>query len=204
MKALLYCTKGKPYLYKNITVVGENIFTFAPFIPNESDIINGKIIAECDFEVEEIEDKVSYFDSWFNDGHHTQTLSNKELVEGTCLTYLDLCKYLGSGEPNEKVGYAIHIKNLEIFDESRELAYSTTDNDSYYYTEKYDKKFKTIRCGALIQAPKNMMYVYDRDGNKCILISIRPEQLCKKLNGECTIIVKKKVLKGMVENGNIK
>ncbi len=196
MKLLLYCTKSKPYLYKNTTVVGENIFTFAPFIPNESDIINGKIVAECDYEVEEIG---SYEDlilegprTHFGTRYYTDFLNEDKLLLKSCLTRYELLNYL-DGE-----GYAIHIKNLHIFDEPRELAHSTTDNDSYYYTEKYDKKFKTIRCGALIQAPKNMMYVYDRDGNKCILISIRPEQLCKKLNGECTIIVKKKVLKEML------
>ena len=43
-----------------------------------------------------------------------------------------------------------------------------------------------------------MMRVYDRFGNKYILISVRPKWLCKILNGEKTIEVRKKVLKEML------
>ena len=206
MKLLLYCTKAKPYLvderkirYHNF-VLGDN----SVLKSNEKDLVlNGKIVGECDYEVEEF-DFMSFL-LYENDvkKYNTEVRKLNEICKKSCLSatemvfYLDT-KALGTKNPNGMIGKAIHIKNLHIFDEPRELAHSTTDNDSYYYTEKYDKKFKTIRCGALIQAPKNMMYVYDRDGNKCILISIRPEHLIKKLNGECTIIVKKNVLKEML------
>lgn len=49
------------------------------------------------------------------------------------------------------------------------------------------------------KAPQNMMRVIDAYGDdEYILISVRPEWLCKILNGEKTIEVRKKVLKEML------
>ena len=51
----------------------------------------------------------------------------------------------------------------------------------------------------VFKAPQNMMLVRDMEDHKYkILISIRPEWLCKILNGEKTIEVRKKVLKEML------
>ena len=44
-----------------------------------------------------------------------------------------------------------------------------------------------------------MCRVYDRFGNKYILISIRPEWVCKILNGEKTIEVRKQIIKELKE-----
>ena len=89
-----------------------------------------------------------------------------------------------------KNGYAIHIKNLHIFDEPKEL--------SDYYSEYYVKGigFTEVK---LKKAPQNMCYCYNIANTKYALISIHPELLCKILNSECTIIVKKKILKEMIE-----
>ena len=53
------------------------------------------------------------------------------------------------------------------------------------------KQFKKIE-----KAPQNMMWVWYK-GELYVLISIRPEWLCKIMNGEKTIEVRKKILKGM-------
>ena len=45
-----------------------------------------------------------------------------------------------------------------------------------------------------------MMKVCEWDIEDKILISIKPEDLCKILNGKKTIVVIKKVLKEMLEN----
>ena len=45
-----------------------------------------------------------------------------------------------------KNGYAIHIKNLTIFDKPREL-------NEFYNSKDYDKTWQPI-----IKAPQNMMY----------------------------------------------
>jgi hypothetical protein len=205
MKLLLYCTKAKSYLKKTRHLDKDDDEQYY-FVDNtnilESPVLNGKIVAECDYEVEEIEDRVSYFDSWFNEGHHTKTMRAKELIKKSCLDHTQLTEYLGEGDPNEVLGYAIHIKNLHIFDKPRELS------DYYRFNGIYSNlnNWKPID-----KAPRNMMYAYDliselgfsgtynRRLKKNILISIKPEWLCKIANKEQTILVRKNVLKEMLE-----
>lgn len=163
MKLLLYCTKRKPCLYKdrgieyalsNIELVDSAFTRFNP--------INGKVVGECDYEVEKMgldTGEGLVFDNGFN----------KE----SQLDLFEIAKYVGNN-----YYYAIHIKNLNIYKSPRELS-------SY----------------SCVRAPQNMQYVYTcYDKNEYILISIQPQWLCKILNGEKTIEVRKKVLKGMLEN----
>ena len=193
MKLLLYCTKAKPYLQVNRCVLpteydryilDKKQYYSAFGEPLEN--LNGKIVAECDFEFEYLrivdDDPLGAY--WYE----TKTLSENEVLEKSCLTVDELFDYLG--EDNE--GYAIHIKNLHIFAEPKELS------DYYsYYNEN-----------TILNAPKNMMMATsgftDYKGLELpndikILISIRPQWLCKILNGEKTIEVRKKVLKEMLE-----
>lgn len=171
MKLLLYCTKAKPYL--NCDFGKDNHEEYSGdwniYLANKQDecsnIVNGKIVAECDFEVDEIDckkaDKIDRFYKYSR------------------LTYKMLDEYL-----KDNNGYAIHIKNLKIFDEPKELS------DCTY--------FRTKLFGTLGNAPQNMMYVYD-NGVKKVLISIQSRWLCKILNGEKTIEIRKKVLKEMIK-----
>lgn len=168
MKLLLYCTKGKPYLLRE-DIDKDLVF----FGTNKTDVVgnilNGKIVGECDFEVEKMgldTGKGLVFDKGFNKE------SQLELFE--------IAKYVSNN-----YYYAIHIKNLHIFDEPRPTKW-------YGYTDK-----KGYLC-MVEKAPQNMMYCYDEFGNDYVLISIRPEWLCKILNGEKTIEVRKKVLNKML------
>jgi len=183
MKLLLYCCKAKPYLYKDRGIkytlsnnkLVDNAFT--KFNP-----INGKIVAECDFEVEKIY-PVCY-DYYQEDiFYETENLDYDGLLEKSCLDNQQIDDYLlGDG------GYAIYIKNLHIFDKPKEL-------DNYF---KYCKRiYENIE-----KAPQNMCYVYENPflDERNILISIQPQWLCKILNGEKTIEVRRKVLKGMLKN----
>jgi predicted transcriptional regulator len=187
---LLYCTKTRKRLFFDKI---KQIFSLGKFKSNND--LNGKIVAECDFEVEEIEDRVSYFDSWFNEGHHTKTMRAKELITKSCLDHTQLTEYLGDGDPNEVLGYAIHIKNLHTFDKPKELQECATIKK---YPGGYEK-FESVE-----RAPQNMQYVYDVNSDnpneKKVLISIKPEWLCKILNKEKTIEVRRVVLKEMLNN----
>ncbi len=191
MKLLLYCTKAKPYITQG------NDGSVYPSCAISDGIqewhLNGKIVAECDFEVEKIFED-NYEDD--RDGYieHFYTLESCDdfdegqevLLKESCLQKHELSNYLGFEN-----GYAIHIKNLHIFDEPKELS-----------------DYKIIRdngCSrlTLTKAPQNMMKVKEfKNGMVAdyILISIRPEWLCKILNGEKTIEVRKKVLKEMLKN----
>lgn len=179
MKLLLYCTKAKPYIMKYKDGKYKEIASFY----NKQDLatydlLNGKIVAECDFEIEDLrivdDDPLGAY--WYE----TKTLSENEVLEKSCLTGDELFDYLG--EDNE--GYAIHIKNLHIFDKPRELDFYSSNFDYFKKVEK---------------APQNMMKVWEDQESPRVLISIRPEWLCKILNGEKTIEVRKKVLKECLE-----
>mgnify|MGYP003305332499 CR=1 FL=1 len=197
MKALLYCTKNKPYLVKDAYLVkdGGKYFTGVAWQLRKWSL-NGKIVAECDYEVEEIiANDVNLYDEYgikytTKNGYSGIDDNFEALLNDSCLNAFELNDYLGGYG-----GYAIHIKNLHIFDKPRDL--------SYYHNAE------DIMC-VLTNAPQNMMYCYDYKGmerktsfykdifEKKVLIPIHPEQLCKKLNGESTIIVKKNVLKEML------
>jgi hypothetical protein len=112
MKLLLYCVKAKPYLVKRNIFAGVEPSYFI-LKENVEDKLNGKIVAECDFEVEEI--KVG------EGGNNliTETLSDHNLLKKSCLSLKDIVKYT---EKIDNFGYAIHIKNLHIFDKPKELS----------------------------------------------------------------------------------
>ena len=187
-KLLLYCTKAKPMLRKldNYFLDKHNDDYYwgkGQTVPYN---LNSKIVAECDFEVEEIENNVNGFGDYKLPYFETDTLTGKEIEERSCLSYGELKGRLQNGGNGfyGYSGYAIHIKNLHIFDEPGELGKTLIYNfNTQYIVEK---------------APKNMMKVYNRAGECLILISIRPEWLCKILNNEKTIEVRKKVLKEML------
>ena len=198
MKLLLYCTKAKPYLYFG-SDLGEDEYgmiykpqwlltTDSCF--NKDYALNGKIIGECDFEVEEIYsiNYSPYIPDEFD--YTTSSLKLHELEEKSCLNQQQLFDYLtNDGERYNDDGYAIHIKNLHIFDKPKEI------DDYAYYVDK--ETITTIK-----KAPQNMMYAYKIEDIwliKSVLISIYPEYLCKIFNGEKSIEVRKKVLKGMLK-----
>lgn len=193
-KALLYCTKGKLSLRKSLKDKDYYLDNGSEFniIPKEDYVVNGKIVAECDFEVEEITNcGTSFMIMKYDDLQESYRYTNK-IARGSCLDYTDLRRYLGTNN-----GYAIHIKNLHIFDKPKELIdyHKIKGVGGMLFTE------------SLTNAPQNMMRVsvnhwyyatYNADDIR-ILISIKPQWLCKILNGEKTIEVRKKVLREMIK-----
>jgi predicted transcriptional regulator len=202
MKLLLYCTKAKPYLVD----LRKLNCGFQTWECDSKANLNGKIVAECDFEVEEITIGRTY---GFNPNTciiSTKNLQPIELLSKSCFKgFDDLYEYLkydfnsDYGQHKGAYGYAIHIKNLKIFDEPKKLQECVTIEkipDEWHIG--YFERFVSIK-----NAPQNMQYVYDvnfgKPSEKKVLISIRPEWLCKILNGEKTIEVRRKVLKEMLK-----
>lgn len=186
MKLLLYCTKAKPYILKYNDGKYKEIASFY----NKQDLatcdlLNGKIVGECDFEVEEIKELGGGEGLLF----FTKTLDSLEIVKQACLKTEELADYLYKKYKDSK-GYAIHIKNLHIFDKPI--------NIRNYYNIAPRTMQDCINQRVLVKAPQNMCNAYDVYKNHYILISIKPEWLCKILNGEKTIEVRKKVLKEML------
>ena len=196
IKLLLYCTKQRKLLLRDkenkAIFLGITSRVDRPNYDTEYGMncayerecceeLNGKIIAECEYEVEEIE-PYQYQPDFYGGieiGYKTKTLTFEELLKKSCLTFEKLDKYLYCD-----IGYTIHIKNIDIFNTPREFLGG-----------------KLVFWKELKNTPQNMMYCYGKNtGEKYILISIRPEWLCKILNGEKTIEVRKKVLKEMLNN----
>lgn len=198
VKLLLYCTKSKPNLLREFD--SKKIFVGITSRICElhrcdkeygmnceyerycCEHLNGKIVAMCDCDkLEEISCRcVSYFET-DNCGYKAKwkgetisvvfkykgTMFKNEELNQMCLTPQQLLDYIKLGNN----GYALHLSNLEIFDEPKEL-----------------------RDYGLKRAPQNMCRCYDKDGNEYFLLSIRPEHLVHILNGRKTIEIRKRVL----------
>lgn len=171
MKLLLYCTKRKPDIMTVEYVAGPD-----NYCKLKETHFNGKVVAECDFEIKELK-------------------YSEELLKKSCLTASELFEYI----KKSNTAYEIHIKNLHKFAEPKELrkffrAKSVDGHSPCWNCKRFGSGCE--RCN--IKAPQNMMYVFDGEEKK-VLISIRPEWLCKILNGEKTIELRKKILKEMFE-----
>lgn len=182
MKLLFYCTKEKEIWGDGS---GNTWWGIAP--DEDIDLVfelnptltrlNGKIVAEC--EIDKVEEIIL-------NGDETElkfgTKSNDCIEEQACLNFDELEQYFGY--KNEKWGYALYLKNLKVF--------NTPFPINIYLAKVADDPRKST---ILRKAPRNMCYCYDMFEEKHILISIRPEHLCKILNGEKTIEIRKKILK---------
>lgn len=224
IKGLLYCTKAKPYLVERLPFNEKKFYQCRK--KNDYHSLNGTIVAECDFEIEEIVcccvpyrnnnnlgyeyfiDNGVYKVEWNknnieNDNpeifkkegvvferndRYIDTMFKDEDLKKMCLTPQQLLDYIKLGNK----GYALHISNLKIFDKTRDIR--------NYYNIATRTMEDCMNQKALLKAPKNMCNAYDVYKNHYIVISIQPQWLCKILNGEKTIEVRRKVLKEMLEN----
>lgn len=198
IKSLIYCTKA---LKKGAYLVNYLGYRFVKMEKNEKakfDILNGKIVCECDIETEELTQLGCGEPMLFT----TKTLDSLEVCKRSCLKTEELSDYLYNQDKDSK-GYALHISNLKIFDKPLELKDTYTRECNWNKCSKCEYgKDGNIKCCTidipLSRAPQNMMRVWYK-GERYVLISIRPQWLCKILNGEKTIELRRKVLKGMVE-----
>ena len=146
-KAYIYCTKGKPYLYR---VDDDNNFELTNALRPKTDEYvkyydeqNGKVIGEfiCDnvdkfycvsvpYQRENnlgygqfIDNGVYKVDGWHEgiaferDNRYIDTMLNNNNLKKMCLTAQELFNYIGVG----KHLYGLHISNLKIYDKPKEL-----------------------------------------------------------------------------------
>ena len=203
-KVLLYCTMAKPYLwFSNIDEKwhlstderGTKIYPLLDKEEIESCSFNGTIVAECEVECEKI-----YFEGFA--GPFTDTLKPNEISKKSCIGFDELWNYCDCVSNK----YAYHIHNLKPFDrplELREVEYAYEEDT--FENMRCDSCMNSMNCKEcyyhynmkdLTKAPQDKMWVWYK-GERYCLISIRPEWVCKILNGEKTIEVRKKILRGM-------
>ena len=158
----IYVTKDKPYLYYYRGVCRRE---YACSDKKISGTVNGKVVARfwCD-KVEEIKQYPSQnaYDEWYSE-YDTRSLTADELRKKSCLTYQELKAYLGY-----KIGYAIHITRLEVFDKPMELnefrpyEYSLycawTNCNCLFHTKEECSKCKETH---IQKAPQSWQYIED-------------------------------------------
>ena len=154
----IYCTKGKPYLYRLPTehlewFTSDNI----PFgwVINKQSNFNGKVVAR--FWLKNI------------DSLYPNTLSNylqelnEILCERACLTNNQMLDY-----SKGKQLYAWHIKSLEIFDKPMELGefgsdYVVTHSNVEDYGDYVVPTWEEEPINPLTRAPQSWQYVWVKE-----------------------------------------
>ena len=179
VKCLIYCAKSQPALFKDPL---DGKYRYGKDTKNDrfSNSLNGKIVAS--FDCEKVEEVIAT--KWsVGCCCNYYKFETKDLLKKSCLGWIDLTDYL-----QDQNGYAIHISNLEIFDEPKEL-------------NKYSKRLPNGDFQVLGNAPQNMMNVCEIKYliEDYVLISIRPEWVAKILNGEKTIEVRRVVVNALKE-----
>lgn len=142
-KVYIYCTKGKNDLRifnesvckrfnipKTRTYSASEQKGYTRFIGDESQSVNGKVVAEftlngvVKFDIESI----------------MFLGKQQELMQKSKLGGLSLRKYLGNG-----IGYAWHIDNLKIYDKPKELS-ELREPDFYRDCQKECNDMERMRC----------------------------------------------------------
>lgn len=172
----IYCTKGKPYLrldsHSGIYYADETIST-------DGDL-NGKIVAHFELNRIEIIDK-ERFDSlkWKNQGDFD--LQNKIALKATGMSLLKIAAYA-----NGKDLVYWHIDNLKILDNPIQLG---------DFTRTKKECQNSLGClfekNSINKAPQSWGYAYNQQGNRCVIVSIRPKWVAKILNREKTVEIRK-------------
>ena len=185
VKCLIYCCKAEPYLFGHYvgfdTKYQYDLTKCKQVFFYHKNVLNGKIVAS--FDCEKVEE--------FTIDYRGNKEQNIRIEKDSCVPLSNLIDY----QKENHFLYAIHISNLEIFDEPKELSEYCLFDPDYYV-------FKNIK-----KAPQNMCKVvkepqaFFTSTEEYILISIKPEWVAKILNGEKTIEVRKQVvntLKGLI------
>jgi len=181
MKVYIYVTKGGQGLYR-CQPKGNSLFGKEFLLCDRKSVstepLNGKIVAS--FELGDVETLSEWYEGKYEDRHFFNVLKK------ACLTTAKLDKYC----PRGKKLYAWHINNLEAFDEPWTFGSFASVDTSYpgWQSEWAEKD-------GITKAPQSWMYAiayYSDDfGEPCVLLSVRSEWVCKILNGEKTIEVRK-------------
>lgn len=163
-KAYIYCSKAKPYLYKEANPPFELFLDSELYKGNGYDdrLFSGKLIGEfiCD-KVYPIKNRGSSFSV----ADEEQSITN-EIARQSCLYYDDMVSYFGN-----KDGYGLHITALKIYDRPRELSEfrkpcdwnydcCTCKRAKYELTKAEAKVF--YGCDSeLTRPPQSWMYIED-------------------------------------------
>lgn len=228
MKAVLYVKKEKPYLYGMYSGFESRYgyhLTNDKKVYVQHNVLNGKIIAECDFEVEDIVYKyiherdqfgILHNGAWYeykelNVAHHECDLASRSGFKDGSSLFDYLFDYLDSEN-----GYAVNTKNLNVLDKPRELSDFDQVNNCCFEKE-IDRDWEGLPIYACIYTN---CCKYKSDGHTCdkhyypikhingmskvfdnqscewkYIISISPQEACNILNYKQDVLIRRNVLK---------
>ena len=197
MEALLYCNKGKPYLYLDSFADVASEYSSWYQIPEEAKgdtslikLGNGKVVAEIEYDLEDIK-----FIHVHKGGHYTwyeykgvnitDPDCERDICKESCMEFddfFDVSRNNRTGLPGDCKAYM--IKDIKIFDDPKDIqAYMQG-------TSRGNAKFFT-RVG--IKTVDDVIDIFNGDSYKHYkLIRCSSKELYRILNGEQTIIVRKK------------
>lgn len=215
MKALLFCPKDKPYLYDQFGIRSSGTPKYSIQKVKQSGLDsllrNNKVLGEFDYEIEEVyqefEDKIHRSGLFW---YRTKNLSEKDLVKNSCLKLDELSEHLkpkeskyiyGKGWIIKPSGYVIKIKNLQIYDKPKDLEdyVKYNKNDEIVKVTKARNMMRVYECIGEAMYSECHFMGYDETWYDYVLISRRPEEMARILNGRQSIIISKEVLKEMKE-----
>ena len=195
MKALLICKKTKPILRKldNYFIDKHNDNYYWKKGQTAPYKLNGLIVGECDFKMKKIGvcNHKSYdeFGNWyFQRGHKHNSeydiaVDFESLLNNSCLNAFELNDYLGGYD-----GYAIHIKNLKIFDKPKCL-------DELWVFDKQGLPNKLYNIPTYMKKVEMISFL---NTTNYVLIPVSSEEMCRITNDEQSVIVRKRVSKEMI------
>lgn len=176
MKAVLCVKKEKPYLYGMYSGFESRYgyhLTNDKKVYDQHNVLNGKIVAECDYEIEDIVYKhiherdrfgILHNEAWYeykelNVAHHKCNLASRSGFKDSSSLFDYLFDYLDS-----KDGKAINIKNLHIFDEPREMDEGFSQVNNCCFEKEVDKDWEGLPIYACVFTNGCR---YQSDGHTC-------------------------------------
>lgn len=131
-KWYIYCTKGKPYLYRvnddnKFELANKLRFQDSSCFVKDYNAQNGKVVAEFTLK------NISYWQPYWT----PEVMHICDISEKSCVSIEDLMKYCG-----DEIIYALHIEDLKIYDKPKELS----EFSHYIPNNKCPKKECGIDC----------------------------------------------------------
>lgn len=152
------------------------------------------------------------FNRVISNEYSDEEIANCPLLKKSCLTFDELGNYVcPKGGVNNF--YALHLSNVNVFDEPKELSDyciidTTVEASSKYRKDKYSIYGELVEK-KVFKAPQNMQVVFENgiltehytnfSKYKYVLISVQPQHLVNILNGKKTIEIRKQILNVMKE-----
>lgn len=189
MKALLYCTKRKPYLYGN----GDNIEFKREYYLSKRDLcrpyvddisLNGTVCFEC--EIEKAEEIRRITDLSLNWIWKTNTQDELHLLKRSCLNHKEMADY----SPR----HALYLKNVKAIKPFPITALARRDPTGLNIAEGL--------ASGMFRAPQNMCWAWrwnDKGWERVLVLSLRPKHLCNIANGLKDIETRRQVVNEIKE-----